>query len=176
MVKDLLDKGADVNAGGAIPLIGAARYGSAQIVKMLLDHHADPDSADGYGNSALVIAITAPRENTEVVHALLRAGARVDRRSTDRRTPLMWASLRCRAGVARELLDGGADAGATADAGETAMLEAAKLGCTEVMKLLIAKGVDVNYKDQSGMTALSIANKENQYAAKKLLISAGAKQ
>ena len=42
------------------------------------------------------------------------------------------------------------------------------------MKLLIAKGVAVNYKDQSGMTALSIANKENQYAAKKLLISAGA--
>jgi len=176
MVKDLLDKGADVNAGSLRPLTGAVQYGSAQIVKVLLDHRADPNSDDGYGNSVLVNAVTAPREYAEVVRLLLRAGADVDRRGRYQRTPLIVAAGSCRPGIVKELLDDGADPGATADAGETAMLDAAKVGCTEVMKLLIAKGVDVSYKDQRGMTALSIANKENQYAAKKLLISAGAKQ
>lgn len=60
--------------------------------------------------------------------------------------------------------------------GLTPVLEAAKAGCTDIIKFLLAKGVDVNFKNQAGMAALSLAISGNRYAAKKLLISSGAKQ
>jgi ankyrin repeat protein len=174
LVKLLLDKGADVSIGN--PLRWTVYNDNAEIAKMLLDRHADPNLIDNSGKSVLQVAVTALKENPELVRVLAKAGADVDRRLDQGRTPVMDSATRCRPATAKVLLDAGANPNATDASGMTAMLWAAKFGCTDVIKVLLAKAVDVNFKNQAGMTALSLAISGNQYAAKKLLVSAGARQ
>jgi hypothetical protein len=55
-VSVLLELGADVNAPspqGVTPLMMAAGYGYDPIVRILLDHHADPSLKDAHGETAL---------------------------------------------------------------------------------------------------------------------------
>jgi hypothetical protein len=59
IVKDLLDKGADVNTTNKFnhsPLMLACRDGYIQIVETLLEAGADMDMSDGIGYTALQIA------------------------------------------------------------------------------------------------------------------------
>lgn len=62
IIKSLLSKGADVNApyiskdprySGGTPLMSAAKYGFADVVKLLLSHGADADTRDKAGKTAL---------------------------------------------------------------------------------------------------------------------------
>jgi ankyrin repeat protein len=65
----------------------------------------------------------------------------------------------CAGDVARicALLDAGADAGATDEAGETALMHAAHRGHVAAVKALIAAGADVNARSPQGWTALARA-------------------
>jgi len=55
------------------------------------------------------------------------------------------------------LLAKGADVNAKDKDGMTALVFAAKFGCTEILKTLLSKGADVNAKDKDGVTALLYA-------------------
>jgi len=48
-------------------------------------------------------------------------------------------------------------------------------GKTDVIKLLVARGADLNARDDRGKTALAIAEEANQLDAVKLLKDAGAR-
>ena len=74
--KDLLKFKANVNAQATdlkTPLALAAYKGCSEIVRMLIEYNADPDSFDAHGRRALHDAVFA--EHKECVDILIRAGA-----------------------------------------------------------------------------------------------------
>ena len=69
----------------------------------------------------------------------------------------------------------GADARCTGPEGETALMIASRTGRVEVVRLLLARGADVNAKERwYGQTALMWAAAENHPAVVRALIDAGA--
>jgi ankyrin repeat protein len=117
-VKTLLTKGADanttmnetyqiasdgsVNASFKVPILGAApqqagmpllgcaaMLGSTDIIKLLLDHGAEVNSKDTYGQTPLILA--AWQGDAEDVKLLLDKHADVTLRDAAGKTALMWA-------------------------------------------------------------------------------------
>lgn len=165
-IKLLLEAGANVGASGhagATPLHLVAPWGSAfaaEAVAMLLAVGAPVRRADDNGRTPLHAAAKALR--AEHVRLLLAAGS--DPCATDHsgRNPVMeaasWASYSSiQEETVRLLLEGGAAAAAAAadSAGRTALLEAARVGLAEVVRLLVAAGSEaVAAPDSAGRTPL----------------------
>ncbi len=205
-VRAMLDRGVAVDAAdanGDTALIRAAITGDAELVSLLLAHHADAKHADRNGATALHFAID-DRAKTE---ALLAAGA--DPNATDNTgyTPLMTAANRGDGGdVVELLLDHGADPNHRADdemtplilagggdlrsvkallshgadprahtsAGFDALHAAVVIGNTEAARLLVARGADVNAKAGHGRTPLIEAAEQGRPDLVQLLIAHGA--
>lgn len=73
------------------------------------------------------------------------------------------------------LIDRGADVGAVDDgSGATALHLAAENGRVDVMKFLLEKGADINYKNKRGHTALTLVSPRGFADAVELLVSHGA--
>jgi len=92
----LLDRGADPNLASrnplrVAPLHSAATAGIPALVKLLLDHGANPDAAEASGYTPLHTA--AGHGNREIIALLLAAGADNQRQNRDGQTP---------AGIARQ--------------------------------------------------------------------------
>jgi ankyrin repeat protein len=128
---------------GETPLMMAALYGDAALVKTLLDAGADPNVANDAGATALMRAV----EDLEKTRLLVEHGAYVKVASDNHRTPLLIASsIRGNRDVVAYLLDHGANASDRAPAvpvATTALTEAAKQGDAAIMSLLIERGADV---------------------------------
>jgi len=193
----LLAKKAKVNVTndfGSTPIAEAAKLGDARMVKMLLDAGAEPEGANADGQTALMLAINTGE--VPVVEMLIKAGAHVNRIEEFRnQTPLMWAATAPRnAGeMVKLLLAKGADVKPRAlytdwpsqitsepraqyrpVGGLTALLYAARDGCSDCVEALIGAGADVNVPTPEGVTALMLAldNQHNDVA--KLLLDRGA--
>ena len=89
----------------------AAAAGSLRTVELLLRHGADPNALDGGKHTPLYCVGNecASAESADVVHALVRSGARVDAADgVTAATPLHMAARRGNAVVAKALLECGA--------------------------------------------------------------------
>jgi uncharacterized protein len=189
----LLAKKAKVNVSndfGSTPIAEAAKLGDARMVKMLLDAGAEPEGANSDGQTALMLAI-----NTgvlPVVEMLIQAGASVNRIEEFRnQTPLMWAATAPRnAGeMVKLLLSKGADVRPRAlytdwpnqitsepraqyrpVGGLTALLYAARDGCSDCVEALIGAGADVNVPTPEGVTPLMLALDNQHNGVAKLLL------
>ncbi|RLN97228.1 hypothetical protein BBJ28_00007152, partial [Nothophytophthora sp. Chile5] len=135
--KQALRCGADVHTlgrNGNTPLMCAARAGSAQIVRLLLEKNADPGVQNHAWRTAIHIAtiwgnVDAARElvsHREVVDVADRSGW----------TPLMTAASNGDADMVRLLLDNGADADVKDPSGQTTLSIASVNGDDEIVKLL----------------------------------------
>jgi hypothetical protein len=105
IVRFFLQNGAKPNvsvnySSGGIPLLKAAQYQDIEIVKLLLDFKADPNSRDDVGTTALhslvlPIALGYPYKNgPEIARLLISKGAKMTKVSTEDgagQTPLMLA-------------------------------------------------------------------------------------
>lgn len=89
VVKDLLAKGADVNAkfGDMTALMWAAQNGHADVVRVLLDK-ADVNAKDKDGDTALILAVQFGF--ADVVRVLLAKGADVNAKTNYGATALSW--------------------------------------------------------------------------------------
>jgi len=128
IVRQLIIHGADLNAqckGWGLysdgvkwsPLYMASYNGTPPIVRVLLEHGANPNAPDDFGDTALHIA--SKRGGITVVELLLKYGANVDVRDELGRTPLHTAAHNLRIQVVVVLLNRGADPHARTNRGET---------------------------------------------------------
>jgi ankyrin repeat protein len=177
----LIEAGADVKAAnglGATPLWLAAINGGAPMVERLLEAGADPNASLKMGETPLMTA--ARSGSLQTAERLLDHGADVNASEHERgQTALMWAVAQQHAGVARLLIEKGADlharttvwyqqentAGNTnpsgnfrmAHGGSTPLLFAARHGDVETTRVLVEAGADVQDAEASGAGALVIS-------------------
>ena len=122
---------------GSTPLMAAALYGDAALVKRLLAAGADPDARNNAGATALMWA--AP--DLDKMQLLLDAGADVNARSDDRRSALVVTSGIVGAAPAlRLLLDYGADPSILKATDPSPLREAARADDAGIFRLLLEYG------------------------------------
>ncbi len=142
----LIERGANVNAKDDIhdsPFLYAGAQGRLEILLLTLNAGADLKSTNRYGGTALIPA--AHHGHVETVRALLKTKIDVDHINRLGWTALLEAVI---------LGDGGA-------------------AHTEIVRLLVAHGANVNLADRQDVTPLAHAEQRGQKAVAALLRRAG---
>ncbi|KAJ6191165.1 hypothetical protein N7519_001186 [Penicillium mononematosum] len=188
----------DVPSNRASPLLRAVERDHYEIVRLLLDHGACPNSADKEGRTALMTA--AWKNHTDILHLLIMRGADVNKRDLRRRNALhnLAADKACRWGWGDEvvglllrtecLIDGpggqdelgreGRTGPAVIDAvelrGKTALHVATAHDRADIVQLLIAHKAAVNAASDGGWTPLHNACDKGCEEIVRILLSEGA--
>lgn len=163
---------ATVQSATALPLIDAVKRGDAVAARALIAAGAvkvaEPD-----GTTALHHAAHLSR--TEMVDALLRAGAEPKAANRYGVTPLSLAAENGNAAVVQRLLEAGADPNTALSGGETALMTAARSGRADVIRVLLKQGADPNARETlRGQTPLMWAGIHGNAEAISVLAQAGA--
>ncbi len=152
-----------------VPLVEAAKDGNSQLLRVLLQQHANVNAAEADGMTALHWVIRA--DDSAAARVLIGAGANVNAANRYGITPLSLAAANGSAGTIDLLLKAGANPNAALPSGETILMTASRTGDVPSIKLLLAHGADPNAKNQSlGETALMWAAAENHAAAVAALV------
>lgn len=181
IVETLLRHGAKVDAKNSRQETALRLAGSAHpdVVKVLLEHGADPNVRDFYGKTLLVAVCEAGADrDTETVRLLLEHGADPNIRG-EAGTPLLYAvnmGPRGNTEVVRLLLEHGADPNAKDKADSSALVCAVDKHNAEIVKALIAAKASLNATDSLGRTALKVAEENQLPEIAALLRSAGGKE
>lgn len=174
MVRLLLQSGASpAPAPGAVPvMMTAARVGNVEVVRALLAAHADPNVRETRRQQTPLMWAVA-NSHPQVVDALLRAGARVDARSTTKGTVVQRANRY--AGVVSR--DEGFRQRAVVEiptGGSTPLLFAARSGDAQSARLLVEAGANVNDEAPDGTSALVRAVHSGHREVASVLLQKGA--
>jgi uncharacterized protein len=146
-------------ADGDPPLVEAARNRDQRAVRALLGQKVDANVRAHDGATALLWA--AHWNDLETADLLIRAGANVNAANDLRVTPLSLACTNGNAALVEHLLNAVANPNTPIATGETPLMTCASTGTTEAVRLLIARGADVNAKEPSqNQTALMWAAAE----------------
>jgi ankyrin repeat protein len=144
-MKVLIDRRADVNAQNAVGSTALMwSVTDAKKARLLLDHGANVNLVARSGRTALIVAAFA-NPSADVVRMLLGKGANVAVMDQRKFTPMSAATYGNDTGTIRLLLDASADIN-TPDTfiGLTPLINAAGNRNLEAVKLLLAKGANVN--------------------------------
>jgi ankyrin repeat protein len=168
-VQSLLQRNADVHTrddSGATPLIAAAYGNHVQVAERLIEAGADVNVKDETQQSAYLVSTSEVGDDPRLLELTLANGADVDSLDSYNGTGLIRAAERGYVGIVRELLTTDIRVDHVNNLGWTALLEAIILGdCgpahTEVVRLLIGAGADVNLADSNGVTPLQHAEQRN---------------
>ena len=155
VVELLIGSGADVTANGAsgTPLHRAAYSKRAEIAKLLFDKGANVEAKSASGHTPLHEAVNYQRlsyRGDQMIQLLLDRGAGINAEDGTGHTALFKAVANLHEAEVRHLLDRGADTKTQNLSGHRLLYEAAKPNQkwrqdeqSEIMRLLIARGVDV---------------------------------
>ncbi|HVZ23345.1 MAG TPA: ankyrin repeat domain-containing protein [Vicinamibacterales bacterium] len=147
-VQALLKAGTPANSAdpdGTTALQWAARANDVDVARVLLRAGARVDAANRYGVTPLSLA--AQNGSAPMIELLLAAGADPNHVISKGQTVLMTAARTGNVAAVTALLDHGADVAAREDLlGEDALMWAASENHPDVVKLLIARGADVNVR------------------------------
>lgn len=126
----------------------AVAYGKLDIMNILLDAKADVNLVTTDGATALMVACQASDVSIEtskiMVKKLIQAGINVNAQMAGPR-------------------------GLLSSIGSTALIDAAEVGDTEIIQMLIDAGADVHAKTRRNKTALDFAQKSKKKDAIELL-------
>jgi ankyrin repeat protein len=154
---------------GDTRLADAAMNRDAQAVRSLVKLHADVNAPQPDGTTAMHWA--ARWDDVAMADALLGAGANVKVANRFGATPLSLACSNGGAAMIEKLLKAGEDPNAVvSEAGDTALMLAARTGKPDALKVLLEHGADANKTNAEGQTALMWAVAEKNTAAAKILI------
>ncbi|KAK7398509.1 hypothetical protein QQX98_012117 [Neonectria punicea] len=173
--RDLIDKGANVNAQGGIygnALQAASDGGHQEIVKLLLDKGADVNAQGGHYGNALQAASWGSHQ--EIVKLLLDKGANINAQGGLYGNALQAASWGGHQEIVKLLLDKGADINAQGGIYGNALQAASWGGHQEIVKLLLDKRADVNAQGGHYGNALQAALWGGYQEIVKLLLDKGA--
>lgn len=141
-VKDLIEKGADVNERdkryGMTALMSASLSGHTDIVKFLIDRGADVNGKDGDGTTPLIKAAMNRRFDT--VRLLLNRGADVNAKDKYGRSALREAARKGYTDIVKLLLDANVDVNMRDKDNKTALRHAEEKDHTETIELLRRAG------------------------------------
>ena len=171
--QDSIKAGADVNArnqDGQTPLTVATLHEHIPIMEMLIDKGTDVNCWDANHETALHHAVR--KYSKKAMRVLIKAGADVNAFNKYAETPLMLAVFSEIIDIVEMLINHGAEIDLYYGFNsETALNYAAKQMSRETLKLLIAKGADVNFGPQTALkTAVCYGHTNNVLT----LIKAGA--
>ena len=175
VVKLLLGKGALASGASRPPLYGASVHGHFDVVRMLLEHGADPNCPlkTGFGSTPLIGA--SEKGNLEVARLLLDKGATVDLARLSGATPCYIAAQNGHKEVLNLLLAMGADVNGATPLG-TPLYGACLKGHAAVISTLLAKGANVETPHPTtGATPLRRAASHGHVEAVKALLRGGAR-
>jgi ankyrin repeat protein len=164
VIDALLKAGANPNTknpDGETPLMAVARSGKIDAARLLLDAKADVNSKESWGGqSALMWA--AAQSQAEMVKFLASRGADVDARGKVNQ----WERkiINENAGRPKDLNKGGF----------TPLLYAAREGCVECARNLLAAKADPDIQDPDGSTPLTLALMNQHFNLAAVLIKGGA--
>ena len=178
----LLARGADANLTGRDGETALMDANTPAKIKLLVAHGAQLNARDNEGRTALMHAVD--RGEVDVVEALLQAGADASIRDAKGTTALMRALeevpshrsagtdtlAKSWLAAARLLVKANfGDINAQDENGVTLLMRAVSRGDTEIVKLLLARGADVNRTDVFGNTAAVFAYEKDHTAIQPLL-------
>ncbi|XP_007422328.1 protein phosphatase 1 regulatory subunit 12A isoform X4 [Python bivittatus] len=165
MVKFLVENGANINQPdneGWIPLHAAASCGYLDIAEYLISQGAHVGAVNSEGNTPLDIAEEEAMEEL-LQNEVNRQGVDIEAaRKEEERIMLRDARQWLNSGHINDVRH--------AKSGGTALHVAAAKGYTEVLKLLIQAGYDVNIKDYDGWTPLHAAAHWGKEEACRILV------
>ncbi|XP_014306933.1 protein phosphatase 1 regulatory subunit 12A isoform X4 [Myotis lucifugus] len=165
MVKFLVENGANINQPdneGWIPLHAAASCGYLDIAEFLIGHGAHVGAVNSEGDTPLDIAEEEAMEEL-LQNEVNRQGVDIEAaRKEEERIMLRDARQWLNSGHINDVRH--------AKSGGTALHVAAAKGYTEVLKLLIQAGYDVNIKDFDGWTPLHAAAHWGKEEACRILV------
>jgi ankyrin repeat protein len=130
------------NHFGVKPLSLACVTGNTELVELLLQAGADPNTELPGGETALMTACRTGQPGP--VKALLSRKANVNAKERNGQTAIMWAAADGHAEVVQLLIQAGADFRAALPSGFTPLCFAARDGRREVVQTLLKAGADVN--------------------------------
>ena len=180
IVKVLVKAGADVCATddkGTTCLMSALGSGHTETVRYLVGlPDVDVNAANNRSWTSLRIAVTKNDKcHPEVVQMLNDAGADIEAKDEQGRSPLLLACELGQLDALKMLVEAGAAVCATDSLGDACLILAASFGQTDIVRYLVGlKEVDVNYQGGNNDTALHTAVDEGHHDVVEVLIDAGA--
>jgi ankyrin repeat protein len=195
LVRALIKAGANVklqNQFGTSALTEAAIVGSAPVIDVLLKAGADPNTHNPQGETPLMAA--ARTGKVDAARLLLEARADINaKESFGGQSALMWAAAQSQPEMITFLASRGADLNARGlvhqwerkviteprpkdmnKGGFTPLLYAARQGCVECARQLIAAGADLDLEDPDRVTPLNMALLNLHFELAAVLIKGGA--
>ena len=164
----LLENGADVNArdkNQATPLHFASNMSKLETTRVLLNYGADIHARNIYGKTPLHIVsqgdLCMSRSVSDLVQLFQSRGADMNARDKDQATPFLLASLHLQFDAAKALLQCGADVDAVNIHVQNALHLASqnpRKDYQDLGRLLLARGVDMNGRDNDERTPLHLAS------------------
>ena len=139
-------------------------------VQALIKKGADPNCRNGLEFTPLYIA--AASHQTNVMDALVKAGAQVEAESTYG-TALHFASISANLEGAKLLISKGANVNVARTDGLTPLLLAANAGHPGLVAELLKNKADINAVNNNGTSALALAARNGNLKAGEVLLGAG---
>lgn len=156
------------------PITTACQNEDIVQVKDLISRGARVNVREKYSSGITPLFIAVENGNRAIAEVLIRFGAKVNARNSDRRTPLMLVDDDAEDGLVELLVQNGAKVDLVDKEGNTALILAAEAAEVKTVKALIAAGAGVNFQNRSGDTALMKAADRNDLEMVRALILAGA--